>query len=220
VTKRDWLWLIGLAVAALATGTAYVFRFHSQQPIFDACVRLQISYPDWLLDPRVLIAPLLCAGVAAAFIFGLRRGTAPTVRRLVPALGAVAAFAAAFALPAAVRWSWLLRESFDYPLMADASSVRRTADPTDNDGNASWIIRFSTSSAPEDVETFYLRRLTQLGWSDASDEYGGFGFFTRSGDEEWWMRPGIEIDVSPQATGDTLVELRMGDPATPLFGTY
>lgn len=244
VTKRDWLWTIGLVLVALATGTAYVFRFHLQEPIFDGCVRLGIDYPEWLLDPWMPIAPLAFAGVVAAFAFGLRRSATPSTRRLLPALGAVAAFAALVALPATIRWGWFIRESYDYPMMPDASSVRRTADPIEMDNDPDWVVGFSTPSEPSEVEQFYIEQFALREWSEAGSSAGAIEQYVtpeddvdansmresiyfvavdpvafERGDSGSENSVEIEIAMIRRANGGTWVEMRKIDPSPPLFGS-
>lgn len=146
--KSDRARAIGLAVAALAIGLAYLFGGFVPQH-------------EWVIAP----AALLC--VAGAFWCGLRRSSVVSpLGRLKTATAWALAIVVVLALPAGVRWTWLQRELRTVPISADAYDVRRETNVVfwRNSYPGPYSVKYASRLSFDEADRFLTEGFTANGW--------------------------------------------------------
>jgi hypothetical protein len=209
--RRDWVWAVGLGVAAVLIGTAYVYGQRFQLPAAKALAHTGLDYPMWVFDPTAQLGPLAVVGAAAAFRFGLKCSrSASAARRLAAAFFGVLCFGVLLAAPAGGRWGLLLRKSYTLPVMPEALGVRHQADPFDSDGHPHYAVGFLVSADRLTVGRYYKEEFAVRKWAAHGYTIPGVSAFDEKRPaesiESITFGPGdpygIADDVEESATGN------------------
>lgn len=147
--RREKKWAAGLALAAFAVGAGYV-------------------YGGWMPSHGVVLAPAAVAVLVAAMILGTRR--AKSVRppiRLCRGVLESSVYVGVMLLPLLLRWTDLQWTASTLPLPQNATRIERQVQGfVQFDGWPDYTVSYTTHQPLEEVDQFYLTRLTAAGWEE------------------------------------------------------
>ncbi|MDQ3329866.1 MAG: hypothetical protein M3552_04325 [Planctomycetota bacterium] len=159
---RNGFRAIGLVIAALAIGFAYL-------------------YGGFVPRHELILAPAAVICLAVAFWCGLRRsgGASPFRRLRSTSLWVIVVLAVLF-LPASLRWAWLQRELSTIPIPADAYDVQRETNVVFwNPYPGPYSLKYVTRVPFDDADRFLMEGFRANGWKVGgrfrAETYGAAG---------------------------------------------